>query len=127
RHVHLGDFGGLGWLTGYDEWMCRCGLSSNGPPGEDAVADKNGRVKRSQLTLHGRIANLPASYVEVRVNLDPPHELSVIGQVEESGLFLPNLRLTTTYTTAPGSQRLVIHDAVENRAAEPAEMQLLYH
>src|SRR5262249_21137454 len=27
----------------------------------------------------------------------------------------------------PGSNRLVIHDVVENRAAQPAEMQLLYH
>jgi hypothetical protein len=63
----------------------------------------------------------------VRVNLDPPHELTVIGQVEEGGLFLPHLALTTTYTTAPGSNRLVIHDVVENRAAEPTEMQMLYH
>ena len=63
----------------------------------------------------------------MRVNLDPPYELSVIGQVEEAGLFLPHLRLTATYTTVPGSNRLVIHDVVENRSAGPAEMQLLYH
>ena len=37
------------------------------------------------------------------------------------------MRLTTTYTTVPGSNRLVIHDVVENRSAQPAEMQLLYH
>jgi hypothetical protein len=35
--------------------------------------------------------------------------------------------LTTTYTTVPGSNRLVIHDRVENRGAAPAEMMLLYH
>ena len=35
--------------------------------------------------------------------------------------------LTTTYTTVPGSNRVVIHDHVENRGAEAAEMQLLYH
>ncbi|HZT79124.1 MAG TPA: DUF4432 family protein, partial [Gemmataceae bacterium] len=58
---------------------------------------------------------------------DPPHELSVIGEVEESALFFPHLRLTTTYTTIPGSNRLVIHDVVENLSAQPAEMQLLYH
>src|SRR6185295_5026888 len=75
----------------------------------------------------GRIANLPAHHVEVRVGLDPPFELSVIGQVEESMLFWPRLLLTTTYTTVPGSNRLVIHDRVENRGGEPAEMQLLYH
>ena len=33
------------------------------------------------LTLHGRIANSPAHCVEVRVSLDPPYELTVIGQV----------------------------------------------
>ena len=79
------------------------------------------------LTLHGRIANLPAQAVEVRVNLDPPYELSVTGEVEEAALFFPQLRLTTTYTTVPGSNRLVIHDVVENRSAQPAEMQMLYH
>jgi hypothetical protein len=107
--------------------MCRCGLTSNGPPGEDVVTDKAGRTTRTPLTLHGRIANRPAHWVEVRVNLDPPHELTVIGQVQEAGLFLPHLCLTSTYTSIPGSNRLVAHDVVENRAAQPAEMELLYH
>src|SRR5260370_4128814 len=119
KFVELNDRGGLGWLAGFDEWLCRCGLSSNGPPGKDA----NG----TQLTLHGRIANLPAHFVEVRVNLDPPFELSVMGQVAEAGLFVSHLQLTTTYTTVPGSNRLVIHDQVENLSAQPAETQLLYH
>lgn len=119
--------GGIGWLDGFDEWLCRCGLSSNGPPGEDTYTDKNGRVVKSRHTLHGRIANLPAHLVEMRVNLDPPFELSVIGQVAEAGLFVSHLQLTTTYTTVPGSNRLVIHDQAENLAAQPAEMQLLYH
>jgi hypothetical protein len=127
KFVHLDERSGLGWLAGFDELLCRCGLSSNGPPGEDIVTDKTGRVTRSKLTLHGRIANQPAHYVEVRVNLDPPHELSVIGHVEESCLFFPHLSLTTTYTTVPGSNRLVIHDMVENRGGEPAELQMLYH
>jgi hypothetical protein len=120
RFVSLTERGGIGWLAGFDEWLCRCGLAWNGPPGEDGVT-------RTPLTLHGCIANLPAHYVEVRVGLDPPHELSVVGQVAESGLFLGNLQLTSTVTTVPGSHRLVIHDVVENRAALPAEMQLLYH
>jgi hypothetical protein len=127
KFVHQDERGGLGWLAGFDEWLCRCGLSSNGPPGEDVFTDKAGRSVRSQLTLHGRIANLPAHFVEVGVNLDPPFELSITGQVEEACLFGPHLSLTTTYTTVPGSDRLVIHDVVENWAAEPAEMQMLYH
>ncbi len=127
RHVELAGRGGLGWLAGFDEWLCRCGLASNGPPGEDAHSDRGGREHRDLITLHGRIANLPAHMVEVRVNLDPPHELMVIGQVEEGMLFNSRLLLTTTYTTVPGSNRVVIHDLVENRGGAPAEMQLLYH
>jgi hypothetical protein len=125
--VNTADRGGIGWLAGFDEWLCRCGLASNGPPGEDAYTDRHGRARRDLLALHGRIANQPAYYVEVSGGLDPPYELSVTGQVEEGGLFAPHLVLTTTYTTAPGSNRVVIHDRVENRGAEPAEMQLLYH
>jgi hypothetical protein len=125
--VQLADRGGLGWLAGFDEWLCRCGLASNGPPGEDAHTDKAGRARKDRLTLHGRIANLPAHYVEVRIGLDPPYELGIIGEVEEAGLFSPRLHLTTSCTTIPGSNRVVIHDVVENRGGEPAEMQLLYH
>ncbi|HXG11686.1 MAG TPA: aldose 1-epimerase family protein [Gemmataceae bacterium] len=127
KYVHLNERGGLGWLSGFDEWLCRCGLAFNGPPGEDVFTDKEGRTHRTFLTLHGRIANLPAHYVELRVGLDPPYELTVTGQVDESELFFPHLRLTSTFTTAPGSNRLVIHDVVENRSAGPVEMELLYH
>src|SRR5262249_25149496 len=51
KFVNLADRKGLGWLTGFNEWLCRCGLVSNGPPGDD---------NRTALTLHGRIANIPA-------------------------------------------------------------------
>jgi hypothetical protein len=127
RYVQPQDRGGIGWLTGFDEWLCRCGLASNGPPGEDVHADRSGAPRRERLTLHGRVANLPAQYVEVRVGLEAPYELTVTGQVEEAGLFYPHLSLTASLTTVPGSNRVVLHDVVENRAAQPAEMQLLYH
>lgn len=120
KFVNQQDRGGIGWLEGFDELLCRCGLAWNGPPGQDEQT-------KAFLTLHGRIANSPAHCVEVRVNLDPPFELTVIGHVSESYLFGPPLHLTTTLTTVPGSNRLVIHDLVENRGAIPAEMQLLYH
>ncbi|HKI38444.1 MAG TPA: DUF4432 family protein, partial [Gemmataceae bacterium] len=77
KFVNLADHGGLGWLAGFDEWLVRCGLASNGPPGEDVVTHKDGRTTRTPLTLHGRIANRPAHFVEVRVNLDPPYEISI--------------------------------------------------
>lgn len=127
KYVNLADRGGLGWLAGFDELLCRCGLAFNGPPGEDNWTNAAGETQCALLTLHGRIANLPASAVEVSVNLDPPHELTVTGQVEEAALFFPQLRLTTSYTTVPGSNRVVITDKVENRGSRLAEMQLLYH
>jgi hypothetical protein len=127
KFVNAEAHGGIGWLHGFDEWLCRCGLAANGPPGEDVYKDKSGETHKSRITLHGGIANRPAHYVEVKISLEPPHELTVIGHVEEAGLFLPHLHLTTTYTTVPGSNRLVIHDVVENRAAQPTEIQLLYH
>ncbi|MCI0334449.1 MAG: aldose 1-epimerase family protein [Planctomycetes bacterium] len=127
KFINVNERGDIGWLAGFDEWLCRCGLASNGPPGIDEYTDRQGRKRRDKLTLHGRIANQPAHYVEVSVALDPPFELSVKGQVEEGGLFAARLHLTTTYTTVPGSNRIVIHDVLENRSAEPAEMQLLYH
>jgi hypothetical protein len=127
KFVHVSENNGLGWLAGFDEWLCRCGLTSNGPPGEDVFTTPDGQTRRTQLTLHGRIANLPAHHVEARVSLDPPFELSVSGVVEEAALFLPQLRLTSTYTTVPGGSRIVVHDVVENRSAQPGEVQLLYH
>src|SRR6266542_4715801 len=101
----------LGWLGGFDEWLCRCGLANNGPPGDDGG---------TPLTLHGRIANLPAHHVEVRISLDPPYEMSILGQVDEAALFFGHLRLTASYTTVPGSNRVVIRDVVENRSTRPA-------
>jgi hypothetical protein len=127
KFVQHSDRGGIGWLAGFDELLCRCGLANNGGPCVDEGPDVRGDTSPKQLTLHGRISNTPAHTVEVRVGLEAPHEISVVGEVEEAGLFLPQLRLTTTYTTVPGSNRVVIHDVVENRAAQPTEMQLLYH
>ncbi len=127
KFVNVCERGNLGWLNGFDEWLVRCGLSSNGPPGEDVYTDRQGRSRRDVLTLHGRIANQPAHHVEVRVSLDPPFELSVIGEVEEAGLFAPRLHLTASVTTVPGSNRVVLHDRIENRGTDPAEFQLLYH
>src|SRR5262249_45825462 len=72
QFVNLEARGGLGWLEGFDELLCRCGLASNGPPGKDGNA---------VLTLHGRIANRPAQRVEVTVA--DSGAVRVSGQVEE--------------------------------------------
>ena len=69
------------------------------------------------LTLHGRIANQPAHFVEVRVGVDAPHELTVIGRVEEGGLFFPHLQLTASVITVPGSNPKIV---VQRRGREIA-------
>lgn len=116
--VDLNAWGGLGWLDGFDELLARCGLETNGPPYRDG--DRT-------YTLHGRIANLPAHYLAVHIQEVEPFAITVEGHVDESRLFGPNFRLATTLTTVPGSNRLVVRDAITNRKDQPAELELLYH
>lgn len=125
--VNLEERGGLGWLSGFNELLCRCGLAFNGPPGTDVVVDDDGNRSESPLTLHGRIANTPAHYVEVAVADDGPGTLTVAGIVDESSMFGSRLQLKSTLSTQAGSNRLKIVDEITNRAGNPAELELLYH
>jgi len=126
KFVNQLDRGGLGWLHGFDEWIVRCGLDSNGAPGGYTVLDNNGNPYSVNLTLHGKIANLPAHFVEVRS--DPDTQLiSVIGEVDESALFCPGLRLRTRVTSRAGSNSLTISDEIVNLKSVPSELELIYH
>jgi len=111
----------LGWLEGFNELLCRCGLSFNGPPGEDS----NGpNPLEADITLHGRIANRPAEWVKVELT---DEAIVVRGETREHSLFGVNLSLETTYRMPWGKPVIEVHDAVTNRASSSAEMQLLYH
>ncbi len=125
--VNLAAAGGLGWLDGFDELMARCGLEHNGAPFDVKSSDADGSEHRTTFGLHGRIANIPASYAAVHVNPDPPHEITVEGHVDESRLFGPQFRMETRYTTVPGSNRLTVRDEITNLKDQPAGFQLLYH
>ncbi|MEW6751232.1 MAG: aldose 1-epimerase family protein [Candidatus Latescibacterota bacterium] len=127
QFVALQDRGGLGWLTGFDEAIVRCGLDSTGAPGPDVVPNNMGVPTQAQLTLHGRIANLPASRVEVHVTPGDPPELRIVGEVYEAGLFYPAYRLRATVATRCGSNVLTLRDEVTNLRGVPAEMEVLYH
>ena len=127
RLVNLEARGGLGWLGGFNELMCRCGLSFNGPPGIDKVTDENGNVTESEITLHGKIANIPANHVAVEISNEGPGTLSVTGVVEETMMFAPALRLTSTVLSEAGSNGITIKDVVTNIGGQPAELQMLYH
>ena len=125
--IDLQDRGGLGWLAGFDEVVVRCGLDSMGAPGTDVVPNNMGVPSEVALTLHGKIANTPASRVEVQVVPGNPTELVVIGEVHEAGLFCPQYRLLARASTKVGSNSLLIEDEVRNEKAIDAEMELLYH
>lgn len=118
---------GLGWLEGFSELVVRCGLASNGAPGEDVVRTNTGAQARVRLPLHGTIANAPASVVSVRVGLEPPHELSVVGEVYDTQMYGACYRLESRISTLPGSTEFTVSDTVENLSACPSEMELLYH
>jgi galactose mutarotase-like enzyme len=116
--VNLKERDGLGWLNGFNELMCRCGLSFHGPPGMDGD---------SEVTLHGRIANLPAHKVVANVCDEGEGTLSVTGTVDECSLFGPALRLESTVSTVAGSNSLTIRDRIINLGGQPTEFEILYH
>lgn len=123
--INQTERGGLGWLAGFNELICRCGLSFMGPPGRDA--DHADHPILGELTLHGKIANLPAHRVEVTVDPDRVGRIAVTGVVDECSMFGPCLRLTSTIETTVGSNRFTIIDEVSNLSAKPAEFEMLYH
>lgn len=125
--VNLMAGGGLGWLDGFDELMARCGLENNGTPFEVNAVGDDGSERHTLFGLHGRIANIPASYVAVHVDAEEPHEIVVEGHVEEARLFGPQIRMETRYTTRPGSRALVVRDEFVNLKDQPVDMQILYH
>jgi hypothetical protein len=126
-HVNLSAAGGLGWLDGFDELLARCGLENNGAPFELKTVKPDGSEMRTLFGLHGRIANIPASYVAVQVAPDPPHEIAIVGHVEETRLFGLGIRMATRISTVPGSNSLTIRDEFINLKDQPAQMQVLYH
>lgn len=118
--------GGIGWLDGFCELICRCGLGWHGAPGTDVLHDADGNVVSEQfLPLHGRVANLAAH--EVRVEISDDGQISVIGVIDEASLFGGKLRLTSTLTTWIGSNTFEISDTVQNLASAAAEVEMLYH
>jgi galactose mutarotase-like enzyme len=125
--INLHSRGGLGWLEGFNEWLCRCGLESNGHPGTDRFINNVGEPATMELTLHGRVANLPAQEVELVVDRRPPYRIRVRGRVDERMFYGPKLELQTEIATEPGSNSLRVTDVVTNRGAQPQEFQMLYH
>ncbi|MEO0454430.1 MAG: aldose 1-epimerase family protein [Verrucomicrobiota bacterium] len=118
------DRGGLGWLKGFNEWFVRCGINSMGAPGIDTVKDYSGNEFEVPLTLHGKIANIPARFVELEIT---EKAIIVRGEVDETMMFGPCLRLNTEIRTEFGSGAMTISDTVTNLGNNPQEHEMLYH
>ncbi len=127
KFVNLASRGGLGWLEGFNEFLCRCGLENNGHPGTDKFINNVGDEAEMELTLHGKISNIPASVVEVTVDKKPPFALHIKGQVNEKFLFGPKLELHTELVVIPGENSFQLNDTVVNTGAQEQEFQILYH
>ena len=110
---------GIGFLSGIDELLVRCGLESNGAP----EFSPNGALR---WPLHGRIASIPAHKVAVTIDGDLG-QIAVSGIVDEARLFGNKLRLATTIRTQVGSPEMTVTDEITNLSAEPGELELLYH
>lgn len=127
KFVDLGSRGGLGWLEGFNEFLCRCGLESNGHPGVDKFVNNVGDEAEMELTLHGKIANIPASEVVVEVDTTAPYAIHLSGTVFERFMFGPRLQLRTRLTVVPGETSFQLSDTVTNVGAADQEFQLIYH
>ena len=127
QFVNLSSRGGLGWLEGFNEFMCRCGLESNGHPGTDTFINNVGDKAEMELTLHGKIANIPARNVEVIVDRKPPYAIHIKGQVDEKLLFGPKLELHTELVVIPGETSFQLIDEIRNVGAQEQEFEILYH
>jgi hypothetical protein len=127
RTIDLQSRGGLGWLEGFNEWMVRCGLEWAGHPGRDRFIDNTGAAAEMDLTLHGRVGNLPASEVELLIDPQPPHRLRLRGRIDERSFHGPKLELWTEVSTEPGSPILRIADSIQNHGASAQEFELIYH
>ena len=127
KYISLNSRQGLGWLEGFNEWMVRCGLEFFGGPGTDEFVDNTGKKAMMDLTLHGKIGNIPASHVEVVVERDAPYRITVRGRVDEALLHGPKLEIWAAISTVPGAGTFQISDRVTNRSAVEQEFGILYH
>ena len=126
-YIDLESRGGLGWLEGFNEWMVRCGLEFAGHPGTDQFINNTGDPSTLDLTLHGKIQNIPASDYKILVDSEPPHRIRIRGTVYESFFYGPKLKLVTEVSTIPGSDTFQISDQLTNEGSSKQEFQLIYH
>jgi len=127
QFINLESRGGLGWLEGFNEWLVRCGLEWAGHPGRDKFRNNVGDEVEMDLTLHGKMGNIPASEVEVVIEAGPPPRIHVRGLVEERMFYGPKLSFWADISTELGSNAIRLDDTVTNHGAHDQEFQIIYH
>ncbi|MDD2440896.1 MAG: aldose 1-epimerase family protein [Eubacteriales bacterium] len=97
--------------------LATCGLRNTGP-----ACEHDGEVH----PVHGQIGAMPAE--QVGIQLDPEAgTLTLTGQMRESALFGHNLVLKRKLTLPLFGASIHWEDTVQNEAAEPEPLFLLYH
>ena len=127
QFINLQERAGLGWLDGFNEWIVRCGIEFMGHPGKDNFITNVGNKAEMPLTLHGKIANIPASEVEILIDQEPPHLIRIRGIVYERMFYGPKFKLWTEISTTLGSNSLRMDDKITNQGGFDQEFEILYH
>ena len=85
------------WLEGFKRMVrpLRPRKHRSGRP--DEIVNNVGDKATVELTLHGKIANIPASEVEVSVQDRPPYRITVRGIMQEKMLFGPKFELSPRF------------------------------
>jgi hypothetical protein len=127
KFINLESRGGLGWLEGFNEWLVRCGLEWAGHPGRDKFRNNVGDEVEMDLTLHGKIGNIPASEVEVFIEAGPTPRIHIRGLVEERMFHGPKLSFWADISTELGSNSVRFDDTITNQSSDHQEFQIIYH
>lgn len=125
--VNLLQRGRTAWLEGFNEFLVRCGLEFMGPPCMDTEHLAVGEPPANNITLHGKIANTPASEVEIEAQTSAPYAVTIRGVVHERAMYGPKLELVAELTIVPGESTFTLTDTIRNRGGQPTELCLLYH
>jgi hypothetical protein len=126
-YINLNSRGNTGWLDGFNEWLVRCGLEYFGAPGGETYHLAKGEVPALAITLHGKIANTPASELELVAETQPPYRLTLRGAVYETMQYGPKFAMATDIVAVPGEARFRVEDRVTNFGGQTQEFGLLYH
>ena len=114
---------GFGWLRGFfGGLLTTCGMTFVGHPEVDKEEENE------ELGLHGRLSYIPAKQVRARgVWEKDDYVIEVTGTMREAVVFGTDLLMSRQIRTVLGQRSIEIHDRVENLAAGPSPLMVLYH